>query len=132
MSGTLNGNAVAAAAGLATLTELEKPGAYDRLRAVGERMRGGLRRAAARAGVPAQVLGAGPMANIYFTPVPITDYRSQATHDAERSKALGRELLKRGFLTHLVTKIYMSLAHSDADIDRTVETVEELLTNGVR
>jgi glutamate-1-semialdehyde 2,1-aminomutase len=132
MSGTLNGNAIAATAGLATLTELEKPGAYDRLRAIGERMRGGLRRAAANAGVAAQVLGAGPMANIYFTSVPITDYRSQATHDAERSKALGRELLKRGFLTHLVTKIYMSLAHSDADIDRTVDTVEELLTAGVR
>ncbi len=132
MSGTLNGNAVAAAAGLATLTELEKPGVYDRLRAVGERMRGGLRRAAARAGVAAQVLGTGPMANIYFTPVPITDYRSQATHDADRSKALGRELLKRGFLTHLVTKIYISLAHSDADIDRTVENVEDLLTDGVR
>lgn len=132
MSGTLNGNAVAAAAGLATLTELEKPGAYDRLRAIGERMRGGLRQAAARAGVAAQVLGIGPMANIYFTAVPITDYRSAETHDAARSKALGRELLKRGFLTHLVTKIYMSLAHSDADIDRTVGTVEAILAEGGR
>jgi glutamate-1-semialdehyde 2,1-aminomutase len=132
MSGTLNGNAVAATAGLATLTELEKPGAYDRLRAIGERMRAGLRRAAANAGVAAQVLGTGPMANIYFTALPITDYRSQATHDAAQGKAVGRELLKRGFLTHLVTKIYLSLAHSDADIDRTTEAVEEILTEGVR
>ena len=72
------------------------------------------------------------MANIYFTDVPITDYRSQATADAAKSKALGRELLKRGLLTHLVTKIYMSLAHSDADIDRTTAAVEEILSEGVR
>lgn len=128
MSGTLSGNAVAAVAGLATLTELEKPGAYDRLRAVGERLRVGLRHAAARAGVAAQVLGIGPMANIYFTSVPITDYRSAATHDAARSKAVGRELLERGILAHLVTKIYISLAHSDGDIDQTVSAVEEILT----
>ncbi len=132
MSGTLNGNAVAAAAGLATLTELEKPGAYERLRAIGERMRSGLRQAASRAGVAAQVLGVGPMANIYFTATPITDYRTAETQDAARSRALGRELLKRGFLTHLVTKIYLSLAHSDADIDRTVGTVEELLKADLR
>lgn len=127
MSGTLSGNAVAARAGLATLTELERPGAYDRLRAVGERLRIGLRRAATQAGVAAQVVGVGPMANIYFTAAPITDYRSAATHDAARSKAVGRELLKRGILTHLVTKIYMSLAHSDGDIDQTIAAVEEIL-----
>ena len=132
MSGTLNGNAIAATAGLATLTELEKPGAYARLRAVGERMRGGLRKAAANAGVPVQVLGAGPMANIYLTATPITDYRGWLTHDAARSKIVGRELLKRGFLTHLVTKIYLSLAHSDSDIDRTTQAVEEILVEGVR
>jgi len=132
MSGTLNGNAIAATAGLATLTELEKPGAYDRLRAVGERMRTNLRKAAANAGVPVQVLGIGPMANIYFTPTPITDYRGWLTHDAARSRIVGRELLKRGFLTHLVTKIYLSLAHSDADIDRTTQAVEEILVEGAR
>ena len=132
MSGTLNGNAIAATAGLATLIELEKPGNYDRLRAIGDRMRSGLRRAGANAGVPVQVLGAGPMANIYFTETPITDYRGWLTHDQARSRIVGRELLKRGFLTHLVTKIYMSLAHSDADIDRTTQAVEEILVEGAR
>ena len=78
------------------------------------------------------MLGAGPMANIYFTETPITDYRGWLTHDQARSRIVGRELLKRGFLTHLVTKIYMSLAHSDADIDRTTQAVEEILVEGAR
>ena len=127
ISGTLNGNAIGAIAGLATIAELEKPGAYDRLNAVGERMRKGLRGIATRLGIPAQVLGVGPMANIYFTPDPITDYRSSARADKGITQQLGRELLKRGVLTHLTAKLYLSLLHTDGEIDSTLERVEASL-----
>lgn len=127
ISGTLNGNPVSATAGLATLAELQAPGAYERLDALGQRMRQGLRELAARLGRPAQVLGVGPMANIYFTGSPMTDYRSAQTADTRITQQLTKELLRRGFLVNLGTKLYMSLAHTDADIDRTLDAFDASL-----
>jgi glutamate-1-semialdehyde 2,1-aminomutase len=127
MSGTLNGNPVAATAGLATLAILERPGSYDRLRAVGDRLRTGLADIAARLAMPAQVLGTGPLANIYFSPDAVTDYRSSLKADSRIIQQLGRGLLERGIMTNLAAKLYISLVHSDADIDRTLEAVEDTL-----
>ena len=127
MSGTLNGNPVSAAAGLATLGVLEKPGAYERLRAVGDRLRGGLRGIASRLGIPAQVLGQGPLANIYFTSEPVLDYRSSLKSDSRLTQQLGSELLARGVLTNLAAKMYLSLAHTDGDIDTTLRAFEDSL-----
>lgn len=127
ISGTLNGNPVSCAAGLATLAILDRPGAYDRLRAVGDRLRAGLHDVAARLGMPAQVLGAGPLANIYFTPDEVVDYRSSIRSDSRIMQQLGRLLLERGVLVNLGAKLYMSLAHSDEDIDRTVQAFEDSL-----
>src|SRR5205823_11695853 len=67
LSGTLTGNPVACAAGLATLGVLRQAGVYERLRTLGERLAGGLRRAAADVDVPLQVLGDGPVLQVYFT-----------------------------------------------------------------
>jgi glutamate-1-semialdehyde 2,1-aminomutase len=132
MSGTLNGNAVGATAGLATLGELEKPGSYERLRALGGRMREGLSEVARRLGVPAQVLGEGPLANIYFTADAVTDYRSSRKADARLTQVLNKELLSRGFLVSLAAKLYISLAHSMADIDATLEAFEDSLRKTLR
>jgi glutamate-1-semialdehyde 2,1-aminomutase len=92
ISGTLNGNPLAAAAGLATLEELEKPGTYARLHALGRQLREGLAAAASKAGLPAQVLGVGPMANLYVTPRPIRDYRDALSEDRGV-----KQRLQRGF-----------------------------------
>jgi glutamate-1-semialdehyde 2,1-aminomutase len=127
VSGTLSGNPVSCAAGLATLAILKRPGAYDRLRAAGDRLRGGLRDVAARLGLPAQVLGDGPLANIYFTADDVTDYRSSLRSDWRIQQQLGRALLERSILVNLGAKLYLSLAHGDADIDRTVAAVEDSL-----
>jgi glutamate-1-semialdehyde 2,1-aminomutase len=127
VSGTLNGNPVSAVAGLATLAVLERPGTYDRLRAVGDRLRTGLREMVTRLEVPAQVLGRGPLANIYFSAEPITDYRSSLRADSRITQQLTRKLLARGILTNLAAKMYLSLALSDADIDETLEAFEASL-----
>ena len=127
ISGTLNGNPVSAAAGLATLGELEKPGAYARLRAVGDRLRAGLRDVATRLEIPAQVLGNGPLANIYFSAEPVVDYRSSLKADSRLTQQLGSELLARGVLTNLSAKMYLSLVHSDQEIDTTVQAFEDSL-----
>jgi len=128
VSGTLNGNPVSATAGLATLAVLERPGSYERLRKIGDRLRQGLGAIVARLGMPAQVLGTGPLANIYFSAEPITDYRSSLKADSRVIQQLGRALLERGIMTNLAAKLYLSLAHTDTDIDRTLEAVEDALT----
>ncbi len=132
VSGTFNGNALAATAGLATLTELEKPNVYERLNAVGERMRKGLQVIASRAGIAAQVLGRGPLANIYFTSEPIWDYRSAEKSDKVLTQQLTKDLIGRGVLANVPAKMYISLAHTDADIDETLQAVEAALKATLR
>jgi glutamate-1-semialdehyde 2,1-aminomutase len=124
--GTLNGNPVAAVAGLATLAELRTPGAYARLHATGTRLRDGLAAAAARHGVPAQVSGEPPVFDILFTRSPIVDYRATLTADRERIRRFNEECLRRG-VVKAVNKIYVSLAHTDADLERTLQVFDDVL-----
>ena len=88
-------------------------------------LRAGLRDIATRLGLPAQVLGTGPLANIYFTPDPVVDYRSSLRADSRIIQQLGGELLARGVLANLAAKMYLSLAHPDADIDATLQAFED-------
>ena len=124
--GTLNGNPIAAVAGLATLGELRKPGAYERLHAAGRRLRDGLADLVKRSGLPAQVIGESTVFDIVFTDKPVTDYRSLLTADGTRLKAFNAECLRRGVCKGR-EKLYMSLAHSDEDIAKTLEAFEGAL-----
>jgi glutamate-1-semialdehyde 2,1-aminomutase len=114
-AGTLNGNPVAAVAGLATLGELRRPDTYTRLFATGRRLKDGLA-AASRHGMPAQVSGEPPVFDIIFTDRPVVDYRATLTADRRRIALFNEECLRRG-VVKAVNKIYVSLAHSDADVD---------------
>ena len=126
-SGTLNGNPLSASAGLATLEVMQQPGTYDKLNAIGESLRAGLREIASRLGIPAQVLGRGPLANIYFTGEPVVDYRSGLKSDSRITQQLGRALLTCGVLTNLAAKMYLSLDHGEAEIQRTLQAFEDVL-----
>ena len=79
--GTLNGNPVACAAGLATLAELRKEGAYERIWATGRRLRDSLDNLCAQAEIPAQTTGEDPVFDIIFTDDPLSDYRSTLSAD---------------------------------------------------
>jgi glutamate-1-semialdehyde 2,1-aminomutase len=127
ISGTLNGNPIAAAAGLATLEQLRLPGTYERLQASGDRLRQGLRDLCTDLHIPAQVLGVASMLNLYFTDSPIHDYRTARTENGAMKEALGRKLLQRGVITNLGAKLYVSSAHSDELIDHTIAMVRESL-----
>jgi glutamate-1-semialdehyde 2,1-aminomutase len=118
-AGTLNGNPVAATAGLATLAELRKPGAYAKLFATGTRLRDGLAALVPKHGMPAQVSGEPPVFDIIFTDRPVVDYRATLTADRRRIALFNEECLKRG-VVKAVNKIYVSLAHTDADVDETL------------
>ncbi len=117
--GTLSGNPVAAAAGLAALAILRRPGAYERIFATGRRLMTELARLLARHGVAGQVVGEPPMFDVVFTDTPITSYRGVLRGDAERAKRFNASLRARGIMKG-DTKYYVSLAHTEADIAHTI------------
>ncbi|OAI47882.1 glutamate-1-semialdehyde 2,1-aminomutase [Planctomycetaceae bacterium SCGC AG-212-F19] len=128
MSGTLTANPVACAAGVAALAVLAQPGVYDRLHEVGQRLATGLRRAATEAAVPMQVLGDGPVLQVVFTThQPLRNHRDLLWADKKKGTQFGHELIRRGVYCTPGGKLYLSLAHSDADIDRTVEIAGAVL-----
>jgi glutamate-1-semialdehyde 2,1-aminomutase len=130
-AGTLNGNPIAATAGLATLAELRRPGTYARLFALGTRLRDGLAAAARRHGLAAQVSGEAPVFDIVFTDRPVVDYRATLTADRARIRAFNEGCVRRG-VVKAVNKIYVSLAHTDADIDATLTVFDEVLADIAR
>ncbi|HTY77026.1 MAG TPA: glutamate-1-semialdehyde 2,1-aminomutase [Candidatus Bathyarchaeia archaeon] len=125
-SGTLNGNPIAAAAGLATLAELRKPGAYETIHGTGRRLMAGLTELVRRAGLPAQVVGEPVVFDVLFTDEPITDYRSLQKADGALGRAFTTELIKRGVVKN-TQKMYVSLVHSEADVAHTLEAAEDAL-----
>ena len=122
--GTLNGNPIAAVAGLATLAELRKPGAYEHLRATGHRLRTALEEAMRQAEVPARVIGDDTIFDVYFTDQEISDYRSTLAASADTMKRFNRLLLESGVVKG-VQKFYMSLAHTEEDVQATVQAFRD-------
>ncbi|MBM3484629.1 MAG: aminotransferase class III-fold pyridoxal phosphate-dependent enzyme [Alphaproteobacteria bacterium] len=118
--GTLSGNPVAAAAGLATLNVLRTPGTYPRLFETGRRLMEGLGAAMRKAGHTAQIVGEPPMFEVFFTERPIHNYRDVITADMEKLKRFNRLLLERGVLKG-DTKFYVSTAHDEADVAQTLD-----------
>jgi glutamate-1-semialdehyde 2,1-aminomutase len=129
LSGTLSGNPIACAAGVAALTELGRPGVYDRLAELGRALRQGLAHAAARRGVPLQALGEGPIAQpVFIDPsVRVTSDRDLRAADGKKATRLGHELIRRGVFVIPGAKMYISLAHTDADIAATIEAFDGVL-----
>jgi glutamate-1-semialdehyde 2,1-aminomutase len=125
-SGTLNGNPIAAVAGLATLAELRKPGVYETLHATGRRLMTALAELARRSGLPAQVVGEPLVFDVVFTDEPITDYRSLQKSDGALARAFTTELIKRGVVKN-TQKMYLSLMHGEADVAATLAAAEDAL-----
>jgi glutamate-1-semialdehyde 2,1-aminomutase len=125
---TLAGNPVSAAASLATLKELRKPGAYERLHGLGRALREGFAELLDERGIPGQVLGDGPLFQVAFTEEKVLDYRSGFRADKEKARRFALGLFERGiFLNPMGTKLYLSLAHTDEDIARMLEISRDVL-----
>lgn len=127
LSGTFAGNPIAAAAGLATLKVLAEPGVYETLHRMGEQLRGGVRAAAVRLGEPVQVLGTGPLLQVYFTDLPVQNWRDGLSGDRRKATQFGHELIRRRIYCTPGGKLYLSLAHTDSDIAETLERVADAL-----
>jgi glutamate-1-semialdehyde 2,1-aminomutase len=118
--GTLSGNPVAAAAGLATLAILRRPGAYERIFANGTAIRDGLAAALRDAGIEATVPGEPPMFDAVFSNTRVRNYRDQISGDAAVSKRFNALVRERGVFKS-DNKIYVSLAHDEADIAQAID-----------
>jgi glutamate-1-semialdehyde 2,1-aminomutase len=117
--GTLSGNPIAAAAGLASLDILHRPGAYETIFATGRTLMTALTNLLAKHGVVGQVTGEPPMFDLVFTDRPIVNYRDVLHGDAAKAKNFNALLRERGIMKG-DTKYYVSLAHDDADIAQTI------------
>lgn len=127
-SGTFNGYPVGAVAGLATLGVLERPGTYERLFAMGDRISREITAMGERLSIPLLVGGEGPVLQVLFTDErEIVDYGSMFRADKEKAFVFGVELIKRGLFVSPYEKIYLSLVHTDGHIDRLLESAEEVL-----
>ena len=124
--GTLSGNPVAAAAGIATLAVLREGGAYERIFKTGKALMQGLKDALAKHGIEARVLGEPPMFDVVFKGGEISDYRATLGADMAKLAKFNRELLARGILKG-DNKFYVSLAHTDADVEMTLEAFDGAL-----
>jgi glutamate-1-semialdehyde 2,1-aminomutase len=128
-AGTLSGNPVAMAAGLATLGETDRKGFYEELEARTARLVNGLALAAERRGVPVAAGHAGSMWGVYFTERRVRNYGDAKTADAALYARYHRGALTRGvFLAPSAFEAgFVSSAHTDADIDFTITQLDAAL-----
>jgi len=128
-AGTLSGNPLAVAAGLATLARLRDRDVYRRLETLGAELERGLRAGAERARVPLTVNRVGSMLTGFFCDAPVTDYDSAKRSDTKRYARYFHGMLERGvFLApSQFEAAFVSLAHTDADIASAVRAASEAL-----
>ncbi len=129
-AGTLSGNPLAMAAGLATLELVAEPGAFEQLVATTERLAQGFVAAAERAGVPAQGKQVGSMMSLFFTKEEITDYASVKTSDTGLFTRFFNALLAEGvYLAPSQFEAgFTSFAHDEEVVAFTLDAVERVMT----
>jgi glutamate-1-semialdehyde 2,1-aminomutase len=124
-AGTLSGNPLAMAAGIATLTELERDGVWDGVAGAAERVAALLESAAAAAGVPVTVRRVGTMLTAFFTTGPVTDWPSAATSDRDAFARFFRTLLDEGIYwpPSQFEAAFVSAAHGDEELEQTERAI---------
>ena len=128
-AGTLSGNPIAMAAGLACLTELKKDGNQQRLNQLTEKLSQGLKALADKHGIPFSVNYVGAMFGLFFTDkTEVSSYQDVMACDTEKFKLFFHKMLEQG--VYLATSAFeagfMSLAHSHEDIDRTLAAADKV------
>jgi glutamate-1-semialdehyde 2,1-aminomutase len=128
-AGTLSGNPLAVAAGIACLTELSKPGSFERLEATSKKLTEELAGLAKRAGVPLTINRVGSMWTAFFSEGPIFDYASAKKSDVAKFGRFFHRMLERGVYLppSQFEAAFCSLAHTDADLQTTLEATESAL-----
>jgi len=126
-AGTLSGNPLAMTAGIKTLELLKQPGSYDKLTATTEKLVEGIKEAATAAGLPITAGSVSAMFGFFLCEGPVRNFEEAKATDAERFGKLHRAMLERGvYLAPSAFEAgFTSLAHSDADIEATIQAFRE-------
>jgi glutamate-1-semialdehyde 2,1-aminomutase len=129
-AGTFNGHPLSSAAAIATHQRLLEPGAHEHLYALGERMREGLSSIGQGLPFPTCVAGYGSVYILYFREEPPTLAHQLVDHDTARFMEFRRRLSQRGIFEPPMDlkRCHISLAHTEEDVDRTLNVAEDVLT----
>ena len=128
-AGTLSGNPMAMASGIATLEKLKKRGIYKKLERNSKRLTEGIKNAASDAGIPTYHTRVGSMLCTFFSEEEVFDYESAKRCDTKRYASYFHGMLERGFYfaPSQFEAAFVSTAHSEEDIDATIEASREVM-----
>ena len=129
-AGTLSGNPLAMAAGLAALEELKNGAVHEQLEDKGAKLEAGLNAAAEKAGIPVITQRAGSMSCLFFAEQPVHNLAEAMQADRERFKKYFHGMLAEGvyLAPSAFEAAFLSVAHTDADIDATIAAAEKVMT----
>ncbi len=130
-AGTLSGNPVAMAAGIATLKEIQSPGFYDALEEKSRRLAHGLQRAAEAAGIPVSLARVGSMMGMFFTEGPVTCFAEAKKSDLSRFSRYYNGMLEKGIYLapSQFEALFVSSAHNVDHIEETIRAAEGVLAD---
>ncbi len=126
-AGTLAGNPLAVAAGIAALKALNKASNYAKLERMTANLISGLRKAAEHAGVAVQINSIGSMFTVFFTAAPVTDFETAKASNANQYSKFFHAMLQEGiyFPPSQFESCFLSLAHTNGDIKDTIEAAKK-------
>jgi glutamate-1-semialdehyde 2,1-aminomutase len=128
-AGTLSGNPLAMAAGIATLTQLQKKGFYEKLEKQSSRLCTGLAAAAGRSGIPVQVDHVGSMLGMFFCADPVRNIGEAKKSDLALFSKFYQGMRREGvyIAPSQFEALFLSSAHTSGHVDRTVQAAEKVL-----
>ena len=135
MAGTYTANGIAVAAANAALDELATPGLYAKLDAISDELRLGLGKVMRDAGLPAYLVGMGPLMQVWFARQEIHNYRDAERHaDQKIFRRWWEGMLARGVLFHpgAYENLFVSTAHTQADIAATLDAAKQVAASLAR
>ncbi len=130
-AGTLSGNPLAMAAGIATLTKLQEKGVYETLGAKAKKLMDGFKAEAGKNGISLQTGNVGSMAGFFFIDEDVHNFDDAKKCDLDRFAKFYRLMLKKGvyLAPSQFEACFVSLAHSEADIERSIEVAGQAMAD---
>ncbi len=130
-AGTLSGNPLAMAAGLATLTKLLKRGTYQKLNSTCESLVDGINDIVAKIGIEVKINRVDSMFTLFFTDTDVVDYKTALSCDTKKYSRFFEKMLSAGimFPPSQFEAVFVSLAHTERDINKTLDAVNKSLRN---